>query len=129
MDDLKVIQFYYRESFIDKIQYGVESNERINVKQMIHAMTLPIEQIPDPRTEIEDKADMEREAKDRELRARRAEEDKLQKNAQRKAIQAEREKQRAALLEAKAQRDDDDDDDAAASGSRRSHRRSGSGGS
>jgi hypothetical protein len=72
---------------------------------------------------------MEREAKDRELRARRAEEDKLQKNAQRKAIQAEREKQRAALLEAKAQRDDDDDDDAAASGSRRSHRRSGSGGS
>ena len=37
---------------------------------------------------------MERESKDRELRARRAEEEKMQKNAQRVAIQAEREKQR-----------------------------------
>jgi hypothetical protein len=34
-------------------------------------MTLSVEQIPDPRTVLEDAADMEREVKDRELRAKR----------------------------------------------------------
>jgi len=59
----------------------VESNERINFGHLKLALTLPVELIPDPRTVLEDAADMEREVRDRELRAKRAEEDKLQKNA------------------------------------------------
>lgn len=129
LEDLKVIQFYYRTSQIDKIQYGVESNERINVKNLVLAMTLPVEQIPDPRTVLEDQADLEREVKDRELRIRRAEEEKLQRNAQRMAIQAEREKQRQALLEAKAERGDESGDDVPVSQSKKSGRKSGSQGS
>jgi hypothetical protein len=55
---------------------------------------MPLEFVPDPRTILEDAADMEREAKDRALRAQRAQEDVLKKQAERLARQAEREKQR-----------------------------------
>ena len=62
--DPKLIQFYIRKSQIDKIQYGVDVGEKINVAHLELCMTLPLEYIPDPRTVIEDAADIEREAKD-----------------------------------------------------------------
>ena len=98
-DDLKVIQFYIRRSQVEKIQYGQESNERINVAHLELCMTLPMEFIPDPRTVIEDAADVEREAKDRELRKRKEEEEAAAREAERAARQAEREKQKQALIE------------------------------
>lgn len=44
-----------------------------------------MEYIPDPRTVIEDAADVEREAKDRELRRKKAEEEALIKQAEKVA--------------------------------------------
>ena len=50
-EDPKFIEFYIRRKQIDKIQYGVESNERINVNQGLElAYSLPMQYIPDPRT-------------------------------------------------------------------------------
>jgi len=50
----------------------VESAERVNVSHLELAYTVPMEFVPDPRTVLEDAADMEREARDRALRAKRA---------------------------------------------------------
>jgi hypothetical protein len=67
-----LIQFYIRSKAVDKIPYGVASNDRINVAHLeAQALTLPMEYMPDPRTIIEDEADIKREAKDRELRMRK----------------------------------------------------------
>ena len=74
-----MIEFYIRRTQIEKIQYGVETNERVNVQHLEIALRMPLEYIPDPRTVLEDAADMEKEAKDRELRAKRAQEEALQK--------------------------------------------------
>jgi hypothetical protein len=74
----KVIQFYIRSKAVDKIPYGVESNERINVAHLEQQiLTLPMEYLPDPRTVIEDDADIKREAKDRELRMKKQEEENM----------------------------------------------------
>lgn len=62
--DPKLIQFYIRKSQIDKIQYGIDVGEKVNVAHLELCMTLPLEYIPDPRTVIEDAADIEREVKD-----------------------------------------------------------------
>lgn len=102
-----MIEFYIRRTQIEKIQYGVESNERVNVQHLEIALRMPMEYLPDPRTVLEDAADMEKEAKDREMRAKRAQEEALQKQAEKVARQAEREKQKQALLEARAERDED----------------------
>ena len=68
-DDLKVLQFYVRPvSDKNQIQYGVDNSERINVAHLELAFTAPFEYMPDPRTVLEDAADMERDAKDRALR-------------------------------------------------------------
>lgn len=73
--DPKVIQFYIRSKAVDKIPYGEESNERINVAHLeAQVLTLPMEYLPDPRTVIEDDADIKREARDRELRMKKQEE-------------------------------------------------------
>lgn len=60
-------------------------------------MTLPMEYLPDPRTVIEDDADIKREARDRELRMKKQEEENLIKQAEKVARQAEKEKLKAAL--------------------------------
>jgi len=73
-NDLKVLEFYIRRSQIDKIMYGVESQERVNISHLELALTIPMEYMPDPRTVLEDAADMEREAKDRAIRAKRNQE-------------------------------------------------------
>ena len=81
-------------SAVDKILYEKPSTERINFSHLVLSLTLPMEFIPDPRTVLEDAADMEREARDRELRQKRAQEEALIRQAERLARQAEREKQR-----------------------------------
>jgi len=79
----------------------------VNVSHLELALTIPMEYLPDPRTVLEDAADMEREAKDRALRNKRAQEQAMIKQAERVARQAEREKQKQALLEAKENRGDE----------------------
>lgn len=125
-DDLKVIQFFIRESKIDAIKYGEALKERINFNHLKIALSLPMELIPDPRTVLEDAADMEREARDRELRAKRAHEEQLIKQAERLARQAEREKQRQAMVDAK-DGNDDESGDGSGSQSKKSRGKSGSG--
>ena len=77
--DPKVMQFYIRRTRVDAIEYGKPSDERIKVSDLELAYTLPLHHIPDPRTELEDAADMEREARDRALRKKKAEEEALVK--------------------------------------------------
>jgi len=64
----KLIKFFIRRTQVDKITYGQDTGERVNTKGMECAMMLPTEFYPDPRTIIEDQADMERESRDREIR-------------------------------------------------------------
>lgn len=52
-DDPKVLEIYIRRSK-QEVQYGVASNERINVAHLELCVRLPMELIPDPRTVIED---------------------------------------------------------------------------
>lgn len=63
-EDPKILEIYIRKSQIDKIQYGVQSAERINVAHLELALRLPMEFLPDPRTVIEDAQDREREERD-----------------------------------------------------------------
>ena len=53
-EDTKVLEIYIRKTQIDKIQYSVANNERINVGHLEIAYRLPMEYMPDPRTVIED---------------------------------------------------------------------------
>lgn len=127
-EDPKVIEFYIRRTHADKIQYGVESGERINVQHLELAFTLPMQYIPDPRTVLEDAADMERDARDRVMRSKKAEEAALVRQAEKIARQAEKEKQKEALMAANAARREneiEDDDESGASQSRGSRKRHG----
>ena len=102
---MKIIEFYIRTTQIDKIEYGVASNERINVSKMQNGLTIPLEYVPDPRTVLEDAADLEREAKDRALREKRAKDAEMVKQAERIAKQAEYDKIKQAMYEQKAMQD------------------------
>mmetsp|Transcript_16135 Transcript_16135/g.27290 ORF Transcript_16135/g.27290 Transcript_16135/m.27290 type:complete len:201 (+) Transcript_16135:667-1269(+) len=127
-EDPKLIQFYIRKTQIDKIAYGVPSNERVNVAHLDLALSLPLEYLPDPRTVIEDQADVEREAKDRELRRKKAEEEAMARQAQKVARLAEREKQKQALLEARANQPEDiSADESGASQTKKSRSKTGHG--
>ena len=57
----------------------------MNVAHLELAMSMPMEFIPDPRTVLEDAADMEREEKDRQIRARKQHELNLIKQAEKVA--------------------------------------------
>jgi len=52
-DDPKTLEIYVRRSK-HEVQYGVPSQERINVAHLELCMRMPMEYIPDPRTVIED---------------------------------------------------------------------------
>jgi hypothetical protein len=78
-DDPKVLEIYIRKSQIDKIQYGVASQERINVAHLELALRLPMEYIPDPRTVIEDAQDREKEEKELADRRKKEQEDLIMK--------------------------------------------------
>jgi hypothetical protein len=81
-DDPKILEIYIRKSQIDKIQYGVASQERINVAHLELAMRVPMEYLPDPRTVIEDAQDREKEERDAAERRKREQEEKLVREAQ-----------------------------------------------
>lgn len=70
-----------------------------------------MELMPDPRLVIEEQADGEKEARQLELRAKKLEEEQMMKQAEKIARQAEREKQKQALLENRANRIEDEDDE------------------
>lgn len=109
-DNPKLLQFYTTDR-PDIIQYGVESNERINVAHAKLCLSLPLEYIPDPRTIIEDAADQDKEEKMREQRLLKAAEMEKLKKAEKEARAADKEKQKQQLIEAKAGRVDSGDDD------------------
>ena len=98
--DPKVIQFYIRRTHADKIKYGVDEGERINVTHLELALTLPLEYIPDPRTVLEDAADMEKNERERMMRNKKLEEQQLVKQAERIARQAAKQQQKDALIAA-----------------------------
>jgi hypothetical protein len=81
-EDPKILEIYIRKSQIDKIQYGVQSAERINVAHLELALRLPMEFLPDPRTVIEDAQDREREERDLAERRKREQEEKMLREAQ-----------------------------------------------
>lgn len=70
-----------------------------------------MEFIPDPRTVIEDAADIEREQRDREQRQQKAEQEAMMKQAEKVARQAEKEKLKQALIEQRENRPPSEDDD------------------
>lgn len=109
--DPKLIQFYIRRKQIDKIEYGKDTGEKVNVAHLELSLTLPCEYVPDPRTVIEDAADIEREARDHELRKKKQEELEMIKQAEKVARLAEKEKQKEALMQQRG-----DDPSAGASG-------------
>lgn len=61
---MKYIKFFIRTKQIQQIKYGEATGERVNTKGMELAFQLPLELIPDPRIEIEDRADEEREMRE-----------------------------------------------------------------
>ena len=91
-EDMKYIKFFVRRAKIDQIQYGVATGERVNTKSFELAYQLPLELIPDPRTEIEDKADADREFRDDQVRRQQLEKEAQIKQAEKIARMAEREK-------------------------------------
>jgi hypothetical protein len=101
-DDVKILEIYIRKQQIDKIQYGVASQERINVAHLELALRLPMEFIPDPRTVIEDAHDREKEERDLADRRKREQEEKLVREAQKLVRQEEKRKAREERAAAKA---------------------------
>jgi len=93
-EDPKILEIYIRKSQIDKIQYGVASQERINVAHLELAMRIPMEFLPDPRTVIEDAHDREKEERDAADRRKREQEEKLVREAQRLVRQEEKKRAR-----------------------------------
>lgn len=67
-DDMRFIKFFIRRAKIDQIQYGVPTGDRVNTKGFEVAFQLPLEYIPDPRVEIEDKIDAERDFREEQVK-------------------------------------------------------------
>lgn len=101
-EDAKILEIYIRKSQIDKIQYGVQSQERINVAHLELCLRIPMEFLPDPRTVIEDAHDREREERDLAERRKREQEEKLVREAQKLVRQEEKRKAREERAAAKA---------------------------
>ncbi len=106
-----VLELYIRKAQVDKIKYGAEAdaNERIKADQLTLALRLPLEYIPDPRTVIEDEADRLRFERDLADRAKRAEEERLIRIAERLARKEERERKKEEALAARERGDVDED--------------------
>ena len=73
-EDPKDIEIFISRRQADKIQYGDQKDERINVTQLEKCFSFAAEFIPYPKTIIGDAVDFEKELKNRELRKRREEE-------------------------------------------------------
>lgn len=70
----KILNISLVEDRQKKIQLGVETGKRINVKQLEKCFSFAAEFIPDPRNVIDDAAYFEKELKNREKRKRREKE-------------------------------------------------------
>lgn len=101
-DDTKILEIYIRKQQIDKIQYSVASQERINIAHLELAFRVPMEFVPDPRTVIEDAHDREKEERDLAERRKREQEEKLVREAQKLVRQEEKRKAREERAAAKA---------------------------
>lgn len=88
------------------MQYGVATNERINVAHLELCLRLPMELIPDPRTVIEDAQDKEKEQRDAEERRRRADEQRMVEEAQKLIRKEEKKRKRDAMAMARANGED-----------------------
>lgn len=104
-EDVKCLEIYVRKN-PDKIQYGKPLDYVFKLKDVELCMRVPMEFIPDPRTIIEDAHDHEKEERDRELRAKAMEEERILKEAEKIARREERRKIRELIQESKATGED-----------------------
>ena len=59
-DDEKFLEVYLRDKGdVNNIKYGVPDNERIKVEHLALVYRIKCENVPDPRTEVEDARDLE----------------------------------------------------------------------
>lgn len=107
LDDPRIFQVYVAPQSNDKIPYGAPSNDRLKPADLQLAMTVPCEKIPDPRKVIEDAADLEKEERDRALRAKKEEELEAIRRAEKEVQMAEQQKIKQGLIEAKPDIEDD----------------------
>ena len=63
-EDPRIYELYVSRMQIAKIPYGEPSAERIKVAPLECAYSIPMEQIPDPRTTLEDAADFEKDKRE-----------------------------------------------------------------
>ena len=70
-EDPRIYELYISRLQIAKIAYGEPSNDRVKVAQLECAFSVPMEQIPDPRTVLEDAADFEKEERERAVKQRK----------------------------------------------------------
>ena len=96
VQDPKWLELFTRKAQIDRIAYGVASEERIRVEQLVHVTRLPVEYMPDPRVVKEDAHDAEQFERDMKERAERAEAERLVREAARLAKKEEKMKRDAA---------------------------------
>ena len=96
VQDPKWLELFTRKAQIDKIGYGVASEEKIKVEQLVHVTRLPVEYMPDPRVVKEDAHDAEQFERDMKERAERAEAERLVREAARLAKKEEKMKRDAA---------------------------------
>jgi len=107
-EDPKYMELYVRIK-PDSIPYGEPSSERINVAQGLElCMKLPMEFIPDPRTIIEDAHDRDREDREKERLAKKLEEERVLREADRAARMNKKAKLQEALRSEQHGLDDDD---------------------
>lgn len=112
-EDPRVFELYVSRLQIAKIAYGEPSNDRIKVSQLEIAFSLPMEQVPDPRTVLEDAADFEKEERDRAVKQRKEAELEAIRMAEKEARDAELAKKKQAMLEARVDESDDPEEDEA----------------
>ena len=115
-EDPRIFELYISRLQIAKIAYGEPSNDRVKVSQLEVAYSVPMEQIPDPRTVLEDAADFEKEERDRALKQRKEMELEAIRMAEKEARDAELAKKKQAMLEARVDESDEEIEDDASQG-------------
>lgn len=115
-EDPRVFELYISRLQIAKIAYGEPSNDRVKVSQLEIAHSMPMEQLPDPRTVLEDAADFEKEERDRAMKQRKEAELEAIRMAEKEARDAELAKKKQAMLEAKQDESDEEIEEDASQG-------------
>lgn len=115
-EDPRIFELYISRLQIAKIAYGEPSNDRVKVSQLEVAYSVPMEQIPDPRTVLEDAADFEKEERDRAMKHRKEAELEAIRIAEKEARDAELAKKKQAMLEARVDESDEEIEEDASQG-------------